>query len=84
MNGKENGIPVGAVLLGQPRQQGADGNAVAMTMYVHLVPELALLRIARGYDNEAGITEPATPRAIAAEAKAIVEAALEAITVRKE
>ena len=83
MNGQ---VPLGGVpLLGQQHAQAA---AVAQQlffgMYVPLLPQLAVYRMAHGYAVEGGLTEEATPRRIAAEAKSIVDAAMEPLGFTKQ
>lgn len=71
-------------LLGQQQAQAAQvAQQLFLCMYVPLLPQLAVYRMAHGYDMGSGIREDATPRRIAEEAKSIVEAGLEQLEFSK-
>jgi len=72
-------IPLGAIpIIGQQDDRAqAAAHSLFYSMYAPLFPQLAIYRIAHGYQVEGGLTEDATPERIVAEAVTMVQAAME-------
>jgi len=76
----------GVPLLGQQQMaQQAAAQQIALSIYVPLVPQLALYRLREGYPSDGGFDkEDATPERIAKEAKEITDAAMMTISMAPE
>lgn len=83
MVGRMNANGPGVPLLGQQQvAQEASAQQVALSIYIPLIPHLALFRLEQGYPSAGGLDqEDATPERIAEEAKEIVDAALAKIGI---
>jgi hypothetical protein len=63
----------------QQAQMAAAAQQLFLGMYVPLIPHLVVFRCAHGYEVEGGITEPATPDRVAAEAASYCQAAMKCL-----